>query len=68
MGLMTPSERSKTVAVNVGWINYQKMILGVSESQIDPNVPKEFTEIFMIGYALGEERAEKRLRKANRGQ
>ncbi len=57
---MAQSERSKTVAIQTGWINYQKLFMKMNEDQVRTDVPQQFRDIFLIGYALGEERAAKR--------
>jgi len=60
---MAQSEQSKTVAVKAGWINYQILFMNVAEGDVSVDVPQQFKDIFLIGYALGEERAEKRYGK-----
>lgn len=62
MGIMTQSKQSIEVAVKAGWINYQSMYMGIDpEKGAGQPVPLQFRHIFMIAYAMGEARAEKRL-------
>lgn len=56
---MAQSEQSKTVAVKTGWINYQILFMNVPESDVSMGVPQQFRDIFLIGYALGEERGKR---------
>lgn len=62
MVTMTQSKQSIEVAVKAGWINYQSLYIGIDpEKGARQEVPLQFRHIFMIGYSMGEARAEKRL-------
>lgn len=62
MVIMTQSKQSIEVAVKAGWINYQSLHMNIDpEAGAKREVPLQFRHIFMIGYSMGEARAEKRL-------
>lgn len=58
---MTQSERSKQAQAAAGWVWYQVNFLGKSEEEAAAKaMPQQFKDIFLIGFALGEERGARR--------
>lgn len=56
MADMTQSKRSIYAQTAAGWIFYQRHYLGIAEEDLQVEFPQQFSDIFMVGYALGEER------------
>jgi hypothetical protein len=60
---MAQSERSKHAQAQAGWITYQKYAYSLSEEEAAARpMPQQFKDIFLVGFALGEESAKKRAR------
>ena len=55
---MALSERSKFVRVQAAWINYQEKYLQVQEHLIQTTPPKQFSDIFWLGFDYGRSKAE----------
>lgn len=57
---MPQSSRSKRAQAQAGWVWYQVHTLGFTEEEAARRpMPKQFEDIFLVGFALGEERAKK---------